>query len=113
MSSALPGFPDASSEDRGPVREDVESPRRRLDNVLRKSDDDELLLVCEIVVGVMGGVMVPLSRLLHESDALIAAGRILVGESGGVDTVASGFEYALPLGMVRWYPSLALVWVSS
>lgn len=115
MSSALPDFVDESREDRGPELEDVESPRRRFDNVLRKSDEEELLLACEIVVGVAGGVIAPLSCKPRGSDVPMLDDRYLVGDSGGVDTVLVfvGFEYPLPPGIVRWYPAPAVVLVWS
>ena len=72
------------------VREDVESPRRRLESVLKKSGDTDSDFECEARVGVMGGVRAPLSCKLHGPSVPMVEDRILVGESGGVEMVLDG-----------------------
>lgn len=93
----LPGCGDSSSDSRGRLRDDIESPRRRLDNELRKSDDVELDLECEALPGVMGGVSAPLLCMLRGSCAPIVTDLFLVGEVGGVESVrtANGLENVL------------------
>lgn len=62
MSSVLPGCGVLSNEARrGRLVDETELPRRRLDNELRKSDEVELLLECDALFGVPGGVRAPLS----------------------------------------------------
>lgn len=106
MSSVFSGL--VGSSDGRLKDKDNKSPRRRLDSDDRKSDDDELLLECDALVGVAGGVRAPLSCILTESYAPIVDERIRVGESGGVETVRrfAGRE-SLRSGTLSRYPSLA------
>lgn len=86
----LPGFRSVSIDARVLVRDDVESPRRRLESVLKKSDDMEVDLECEEQVGVIGGVRAPLLCKVRGSSAPMVEDRILDGESGGVEMVLEG-----------------------
>jgi hypothetical protein len=90
MGSVLPGCGDSSSDSRGRVSDDTESPRRKLDKELRKSDDVELDLECEMLPGVMGGVTAPLLCILRGSCAPMVNDRFLAGEVGGVERVRTG-----------------------
>ena len=72
------------------VVEDIESPRRRLDSVLRKSEDAEPVLVCKLPTGVAGGVRAPLGCMVFGSWGPIVEGPRRVGDSGGVDSVLVG-----------------------
>jgi hypothetical protein len=107
----LPGLIQSSSEGR-PVDEDIESPRRRLDNEVKKSDADEPLFACSALVGVAGGVSAPLSCMVVDDCEPSVIGGMLIGESGGVDTVLGfiGLECLRP-GTASLYPSLASVLV--
>jgi len=90
----LPGCGDASSDSRGRLSDDMESPRRKVDKELRKSDDVELDLECDAPPGVIGGVTAPLLCMLRGSCAPKVIDRFLVGEVGGVERVrtATGIE---------------------
>lgn len=106
----LPGFADSSIHG-WEVRGDVESPRRRLDSVCKKSEDAELVLECEAPVGVIGGVSAPLSCMLLGYCEPMVEDQILVGEPGGVDSVLTGdgLECLLDPGTASLYPSLVSV----
>jgi hypothetical protein len=113
-SSVLPGLTDSSSDGRLVV-DDKESPRRRLDNEIKKSEEAEYVRECEVLVGVAGGVMAPLCILVQSGD--IRANEYMhVGESGGVDMARrfEGLECVCP-GMASLYPSfrsvLMLSWI--
>jgi hypothetical protein len=60
MGSVLPGCALLASDVRL-LRDEVESPRRRLASEVAMSDDAELRFACEGMVGVEGGVKIPLS----------------------------------------------------
>jgi hypothetical protein len=97
MSSLLPGLA-KSSRDGRPVDDDTESPRRRYDSEVKKSDEDELLLECDLLVGVAGGVKAPLSCIFAELCAPGFEELMRVGESGGVEAALefAGFEFLRP-----------------
>jgi hypothetical protein len=82
----LPGLIQSSSDGR-PVDDDIESPRRRLDNEVKKSDADEPLFACRALVGVAGGVSAPLSCIAAGACEPSVIERMRIGESGGVDAV--------------------------
>jgi hypothetical protein len=97
MSSVLPGCGDSSSDSRGRLSDDIELPRRKSDKELRKSEDVELDLECEVLPGVMGGVTAPLLCILRGSCAPMVKDRFRVGEVGGVERVrtTNGLEIVL------------------
>ena len=85
----------------------MESPRRRHDSDVKKSDDSEPPFKDD--VGVAGGVSAPLSCIMAGGDPRVTD-RKRVGESGGVETVFrfEGLECLRP-GTASLYPSLILV----
>lgn len=86
----------------------MESPRRRHDRDVKKSDDSEPLF--EWDVGVAGGVSAPLSCIMAGAWDPRVTDRKRVGESGGVETVLrfKGLECLRP-GTASLYPSLISV----
>lgn len=64
----LLGFDEPSRDGRDPIRDDVESPRRRLESVFEKSDAVEPDFTCEALVGVRGGVCAPPLGILLGSE---------------------------------------------
>jgi hypothetical protein len=70
--------------------------------------------VCELLVGVAGGVSALLLCIFLASYEPRLEERICVGDPGGVETVRrfAGLEYSRP-GTASLYPSLTSVLVSS
>lgn len=91
MSSVLlECFASSENDGRDLVDDDPESLRRRLDNVVKNSDEAEPVFTCEFPVGVAGGVRAPLWWILPRSFAPKVEDRSRVGDSGGVDAILTG-----------------------
>jgi len=67
-------------------------------------------LECDVLVGVAGGVMTPLSSGILVSFAPMVFARILVGESGGVDTILRGSGLENLLAGISTAPGVVGVW---
>lgn len=110
-----PGWAESSSEGR-PFGDcdDGESPRRRPDSDVKKSEDAELVLAwVGVELGVDGGVMAMASCIFGECEVFIVLARVLVGESGGVMCLRNAGLESPPAGAANRYPSLTAGLVSS
>jgi len=83
MGSVLPARCDSSSDSRDRLIDDIESPRRKVDSELSKSEDADPDFECDML-GVRGGVIMPLSCMLWRCCAPMVEARCLVGDAGGV-----------------------------
>ena len=97
----LPGLVESSS-DGLLLRDESESPRRRSDSDVKKSEDAKIDLEW---VGVAGGVMEPLACSFGVCGVSIVLDRVRLGESGGVIVLRKA-GLGTPSGTASRYPPL-------